>query len=77
MQNASLVVAICALVLACLSLGWQAANYVLTGGRVKVELRVGATGGGAMLTAFGTGTAVSGTQPLDDGQRTFGSAVTR
>ncbi|NJP34174.1 hypothetical protein [Micromonospora thermarum] len=51
MQNASLVVAICGLVLACLSLGWQAANFVLAGGRVKVELRVGATGSQAMLTA--------------------------
>lgn len=51
MQYASLVVAICGLVLACLSLGWQAANYVLTGGRVKVKLTVGAMNArGGMLT---------------------------
>lgn len=42
MGAASLVVAICGLVLAFLSLGWQAANYVLTGGRIRVELHVGA-----------------------------------
>ncbi|MCG5450972.1 hypothetical protein [Micromonospora hortensis] len=46
MQYASLVVAICGLVLAGLSLGWQAANFVLTGGRVKVEFRVGARAAG-------------------------------
>lgn len=39
MQTALSVVAI---VLSALSLGWQAATYVLTGGRVHVELRVGA-----------------------------------
>jgi len=50
-MNASLVVAICGLVLACLSLGWQAATYVLTGGRVKVGLRIGAMSGRAMVTA--------------------------
>ncbi|SCL17741.1 hypothetical protein GA0070616_1348 [Micromonospora nigra] len=49
--TASLIVAICGLVLACLSLGWQAANYVLTGGRVKVRLRVGAMNAGGMITA--------------------------
>lgn len=35
-------VSIVALVLSALSIGWQAATFVLTGGRVKVELRVGA-----------------------------------
>jgi hypothetical protein len=39
MSVALLVVGICGVVLASLSLGWQAANYVLTGGRVKVRLR--------------------------------------
>jgi hypothetical protein len=34
-------VSIVALVLSALSLGWQAGTWFLTGGRVKVELRVG------------------------------------
>lgn len=46
MSVALLVVGICGVVLASLSLGWQAANYVLTGGRVKVRLRVGGLGNG-------------------------------
>ncbi len=33
-----------------LSLGWQAATYVLTGGRVKAELRVGAMNAGGLVT---------------------------
>jgi hypothetical protein len=48
MSVALLVVGICGVVLASLSLGWQAANYVLTGGRVKVRLRVGGLGNGGM-----------------------------
>jgi hypothetical protein len=51
MNVASLVVGICGVVLASLSLGWQAAIYVLTGGRVKVKLRVGGLGRGGMATA--------------------------
>ncbi len=51
MSVALLVVGICGVVLAGLSLGWQAANYVLTGGRVKVRLRVGGLGNGGMVTA--------------------------
>lgn len=51
MSVASLVVGICGVVLASLSLGWQAAIYVLTGGRVKVKLRVGGLGRGGMATA--------------------------
>jgi hypothetical protein len=51
MSDASLVVGICGVVLASLSLGWQAANYALTGGRVKVRLRVGGLGNGGMVTA--------------------------
>jgi hypothetical protein len=51
MSVASLVVGICGVTLASLSLGWQAANYVLTGGRVKVRLRVGGLGNGGMITA--------------------------
>jgi hypothetical protein len=39
MSVALLVVGICGVVLASFSLGWQAANYMLTGGRVKVRLR--------------------------------------
>jgi hypothetical protein len=39
-------------VLASLSLGWQAATYVLTGGRITVELRVGGLGNGAMATSL-------------------------
>jgi hypothetical protein len=51
MSDASLAVGICGVVLASLSLGWQAANYLLTGGRVKVRLRVGGLGNGGMVTA--------------------------
>jgi hypothetical protein len=51
MGDVSLVVGICGVVLASLSLGWQAATYVLTGGRVKVGLRVGGLGNGGMITA--------------------------
>jgi hypothetical protein len=42
MQVASFVAAVFGAVLASLSLGWQAANFVLTGGRIKVQLQVGA-----------------------------------
>jgi len=49
-MGGALAVAICGVVLASLSLGWQAANYVLTGGRVKVRLLVGAMGNGGMAT---------------------------
>ncbi len=51
MNVASLVLGICGVVLASLSLGWQAAQYVLTGGRVKVRLQIGALGNGAIVTA--------------------------
>jgi hypothetical protein len=51
MSDASLVVGICGVVLARLSLGWQAANYVLTGGRVRVRLRIGGLGNSGMVTA--------------------------
>jgi len=47
MQVATLVIAVAGVTLAALSLGWQAATFVLTGGRVKVELRVGAMHGTA------------------------------
>lgn len=50
MNVASLVLGIVGAVLASLSLGWQAANYVLTGGRVKVVLRVGGRSDGGMIT---------------------------
>jgi len=39
--------AIIALVMSALSLGWQAATFVLTCGRVKVKLRVGAMHAGS------------------------------
>lgn len=49
-MGGALAVGICGVVLASLSLGWQAANYVLTGGRVKIRLLVGAMGDGQMAT---------------------------
>jgi hypothetical protein len=51
MGDPSLVVGTCGVALASLSLGWQAATYVLTGGRVKVRLRVGGLGNGGLVTA--------------------------
>ncbi len=50
MTIASLVVGICGVVLASLSLGWQAANYILTGGRIRVTLAAGAVGNGGVVT---------------------------
>lgn len=49
-MDASLVIAIVGLALAAASLSWQAATHVLTGGRVRVKLRVGAMSNGAMVT---------------------------
>jgi hypothetical protein len=49
-MSGALAVGICGVVLASLSLGWQAATYVLSGGRVKVRLLVGALGNGGMAT---------------------------
>ena len=49
-MSGALAVAVCGVVLASLSLGWQAASYVLSGGRVKVKLLVGALGNGAIVT---------------------------
>lgn len=43
MKVATFVLAVLATVLSALSLGWQAAIYVLSGGRVKADLIVGAT----------------------------------
>lgn len=53
MQIAALVIAIVGVALAAGSLAWQAATYVLTGGRAQVDLRVGALnrGGTGMMTA--------------------------
>ncbi|SMD24201.1 hypothetical protein [Lentzea albidocapillata] len=42
LQIATFVVAVVAIVMSALTLTWQVANYLLTGGRPKVELRVGA-----------------------------------
>lgn len=52
-NGAELWIALLGVVVACLSLGCQAATYVLTGGRVKVILRVGALAdsGQGMVTA--------------------------
>jgi hypothetical protein len=50
-MNGALVVGICGVVLASLSLGWQAASYALTGGRITVRLQVGGQGHGGMATA--------------------------
>lgn len=50
MTTASLIVGICGVTLGGISLGWQVANYLLTGGRVKVELKVGAVGNGGLAT---------------------------
>ena len=49
-MNGALAVGICGVVLASLSLGWQAASFVLSGGRVKARLLVGALGNGGMAT---------------------------
>lgn len=49
-MSGALAVGICGVVLASLSLGWQTASYVLTGGRVKVKLLVGALGNGGIAT---------------------------
>jgi hypothetical protein len=53
---ATFVIAVLALVLAALGLGWQVLTHFLTGGRVKAELLVGATNGAAtgMVTAPAT-----------------------
>jgi hypothetical protein len=49
-SSTALAAAVLGVVLGALSLGWQAATYVLTGGRIKVSLRVGAMGPGGMVT---------------------------
>jgi hypothetical protein len=46
----ALVVAIVGLALAVASLAWQAATFVLSGSRVRVELLPGATGRGMLIT---------------------------
>lgn len=53
MEIATFVLAVVGTVLAAASLTWQAATYVLTGGRVSVELRTGAlhASGSSMVTA--------------------------
>src|SRR5688572_4435608 len=43
-------VAVVAAILASLSLGWQAATHVLTGGRIKVWLKIGAMNSRGLLT---------------------------
>lgn len=60
MEIATFVLAVVGAVLAAASLAWQAATYVLAGGRVSVDLRIGAlhAGGSGMVT----------TAPEDAGQ---------
>lgn len=52
MDVATLVLAVVGLALSMLSLGWQAATFVLSGGRANVELLLGAvrSGGGGFVT---------------------------
>jgi hypothetical protein len=50
-MSGALAVGVCGVVLASFSLAWQAANYVLTGGRIKVRLLIGAVGNGGIVTA--------------------------
>jgi hypothetical protein len=50
MQAGTLAIAVLSLIMSGLSLGWQAATFVLTGGRVKAELLIGATGGAGLVT---------------------------
>ncbi len=45
------VVAVLGFALACLSLGWQVATYVLAGARISCELRAGSAGVGGAVTA--------------------------
>lgn len=51
MQAASLLVAVLGVVMAAASLTWQAASFVLTGGRPKIDLKPGALAadGGSMV----------------------------
>lgn len=42
MQTATLIIAVLGVLLSALSLGWQRATFVLSGGRVKVHLIIGA-----------------------------------
>ena len=63
-MTGALAVGVCGVVLASLSLGWQAANYVLTGGRVKVRLLVGAVGRGGIVTAPATNLSLEWLQGL-------------
>lgn len=51
MTIATLAIAVLGVLLSALSLGWQAATFVLTGGRVRAELRAGGIDpGGGMVT---------------------------
>src|SRR5262249_14904712 len=52
MQVATLVIAVLGVVMSALSLGWQAATFVLTGGRVKAELYLSF---GGVDSVIGTG----------------------
>jgi len=67
MQTAAFVIAVIAVVLSALSLGWQAAVFALTGGRVRVTLHVGA------LDQMGTSMVTLPVEQLS-GQRAQGLA---
>ena len=50
MEVSALAVAIVSLVLSAVAIGWQVANYLLTGVRVKVETRYGALAAGGLVS---------------------------
>ncbi|MFG1924354.1 hypothetical protein [Cryptosporangium sp. NPDC048952] len=60
MTVAAFIVGVLGLVLGVLNFTWNIANYLLTGGRVKVQLQVGARGAG--------GAVITGSQRMDDPQ---------
>jgi len=50
LQTATFLIAVLGLLLGALSLGWQLASFILTGGRVKAELRPGGVSGRMIIT---------------------------
>jgi hypothetical protein len=51
MEVATFVIAVLGLLLSVVGLAWQAATYIMSGGRVKVDLKVAASNGRSMVTA--------------------------
>lgn len=60
MRDPRLWISVLGVALSCISLGWQAATYVLTGGRVRVQLKVGATSASGVQQVLGPVGAMSG-----------------